>query len=244
MPVHHMEEVVKSIFRQIVQGVCHLHEQGFVHRDLSLENVVVADDGEGGFTARIIDFGAAWAMPLPKHGPAPDEPDCNCSNCPPEVYRREEVADARAIDAWALGVMLFGMLFRQRLYKKPVTGDGMFDAISAGTLPEAIRSSKHLAGLASEQAVDLIHQLLNVDPAARLACGEILGHPWLAEGQDGPVGDGAAEASAGVGGAGVGGGGAFIDGHGAVFLVAGAAMPHTASVERGELADADLSLQP
>ncbi|CAE7939746.1 CRK1, partial [Symbiodinium sp. KB8] len=46
MPVHHMEEVVKSIFRQIVQGVCHLHEQGFVHRDLSLENVVVADDGE------------------------------------------------------------------------------------------------------------------------------------------------------------------------------------------------------
>ena len=192
-----MEEVVKSIFRQIVQGVCHLHEQGFVHRDLSLENVVVADDGEGGFTARIIDFGAAWAMPLPKHGPAPGVRTGKVGYYPPEVYRREEVADARAIDAWALGVMLFLMLFRTPLYKKPVAGDGYFNSLLNGALPEAIRSSKHLAGLASEQAVDLIHQLLNVDPAARLACGEILGHPWLAEGQDGPVGDGAAEASAG-----------------------------------------------
>lgn len=220
------EEVAKGVFRQIVQGVCYMHEHGLVHRDLSLENVVLAEDGEGGLTARIIDFGAAWAMPLPEHGPAPRVRVGKFGYFPPEVYHREDIADARVMDAWTLGVMLFGMLHGALLYTSPKVGDGFFGAIHAGNLREAIQEEKRFRGLASDQAVDLIFQLLNVNQAERLACSEILTHPWLADDQAAVT---AAAAAAGRHGAeGMGDGG---QGGGEVMPLgeAGAAAPPLAA---------------
>jgi serine/threonine protein kinase len=35
------DDECKIIIRQIVEGVAYMHKQGFVHRDLKLENVLI-----------------------------------------------------------------------------------------------------------------------------------------------------------------------------------------------------------
>ena len=49
---------VNCTFRQIIAGASYLHDMGFAHRDLKLENVVVNEHG----IMKIIDFGCATAF--------------------------------------------------------------------------------------------------------------------------------------------------------------------------------------
>lgn len=48
---------MSSIFGQIASGMAYLHDSGFAHRDLKLENVMISKDG----VAKIIDLGCAVA---------------------------------------------------------------------------------------------------------------------------------------------------------------------------------------
>ena len=52
---HFPEEVVKFYAIQIIIAVGHLHDQGVVHRDLKLENILLDHDGY----LKLIDFGLA-----------------------------------------------------------------------------------------------------------------------------------------------------------------------------------------
>ncbi|CAJ1438983.1 unnamed protein product, partial [Effrenium voratum] len=61
-PGHEREMVVQPIARQIMEGIQQLHDFGIVHRDLSLENVLISkQDGSdtSAFQIRIIDFSMA-----------------------------------------------------------------------------------------------------------------------------------------------------------------------------------------
>jgi serine/threonine protein kinase len=49
------EEVARAYFLQVLSGIEYLHERGFVHRDIKLDNVVLDED----FNVKIIDFGLA-----------------------------------------------------------------------------------------------------------------------------------------------------------------------------------------
>ena len=48
-------DVGKNIFRQLINGIDHLHNAGVAHCDIKLENVVVKEAGQ----LRLIDFGHA-----------------------------------------------------------------------------------------------------------------------------------------------------------------------------------------
>lgn len=51
------EELAKSFFRQLLDGVRHCHEQGICHRDLKPENLLLTDTTESGTVLKIADFG-------------------------------------------------------------------------------------------------------------------------------------------------------------------------------------------
>ena len=44
---------------QIVKALGYLHERGFMHRDLKLENIMMDEDGY----LKLIDFGLAKSIP-------------------------------------------------------------------------------------------------------------------------------------------------------------------------------------
>merc|ERR1719230_1202466 len=96
------EPDARRFFRQIVDAVVYLHEEGICHRDIKMENVVLDADG----TARLVDFGAA------KEGGA-DTFLMSMQGTP--AYMAPEVAQQRAhkggpADVWSLGVLLYNLV--------------------------------------------------------------------------------------------------------------------------------------
>lgn len=103
------ERMALDFFRQILQGLAHLHHLGYCHRDLSLENVLLFSDPAFPFGMRAVlaDYGLV-------------EP-CTTAELlrtvagkvgfmAPEVMQRRP-HNGHAADVFSLGPMLFTMLF-------------------------------------------------------------------------------------------------------------------------------------
>ena len=109
-----MQEI-RSFTYQILKGCSEMHAKHIVHRDLKLENVLLADNG----VVKIADFGASKVI----------EPG-SCQNTPYVVsryYRAPELILATTeygpeIDIWAVGCMIFHF----------VTGTPLFPGDSEG----------------------------------------------------------------------------------------------------------------
>ena len=52
-------DLVKEMLVTIGESMIQIHEAGYIHRDLSPDNIMVEDDGNGGYNITIIDFGIA-----------------------------------------------------------------------------------------------------------------------------------------------------------------------------------------
>eukprot|EP00741_Cyanophora_paradoxa_P017823 tig00021017_g17213.t1 len=158
------EEAARQSFAQVVQAVRYMHEQGVVHRDLKLDNVMT-DPATG--SVKLIDFGFSRSVE-----------SALASHVGTRPYMAPEVMsvpltgyDGRAIDVWSLGVILFLML----------AGGYPFD--SAGhflVYPEDMREIFVGAGAAVPAgARDLLLAIFQRDPALRITVPGILAHPWL-----------------------------------------------------------------
>jgi eukaryotic-like serine/threonine-protein kinase len=117
-------ETAVQLAVQIARGLASAHEAGVVHRDLKPDNVFLVR-GDGGETAKILDFGISkigggdTSTELTKTGSALGTP----SHMAPEQVEGKRDVDARA-DLWALGVLLYQML----------TGKLPFEADSYGLM--------------------------------------------------------------------------------------------------------------
>ena len=58
------ESTVRQVFAQIAYGVYCMQEEGVMHRDLKLGNILMAEDA----TVRIIDFGLAVRLQVGQKG--------------------------------------------------------------------------------------------------------------------------------------------------------------------------------
>jgi len=141
---------------EVVLALEHLHTNGVVHRDVRIENMLLASDGH----VKLADFGCA-KMDLPKSGSTRASHVFEFSNgrteifYPPEYIQGEEYG--KDLDCWQLGVALVFML--------------------AGELPRAFTPGDEaswppsLPAGASGQASDLCRRLLALCRSQRL------GHP-------------------------------------------------------------------
>ena len=106
------EGVARELFIGILAGVRHLHGQGIAHRDLKLENVLMA--GPNADVPKICDLGLAHVYARTDDGAIDNSARltqwCGSRNyCPPEVLARLPY-DGFAADRWSLGILLFAML--------------------------------------------------------------------------------------------------------------------------------------
>jgi serine/threonine protein kinase len=178
-----------ELFGQIVLGLRHLHDAGIAHRDLTLENVMYSRSG----VCKLIDFGMSLRLPrVPsdeksnqfgnddKTRPVlliPPQGTCGKPNyIAPEVLENTESFNPQVSDIWSLGVLLFIMLTGVPPVAVAYDLDDRYRLICNGGLGQMLRQWGFLL---SNEAVDLLHNLLRPNPADRLTIKEIIEHPWI-----------------------------------------------------------------
>jgi serine/threonine protein kinase len=181
------ENQARNVIRQVVQAVAEIHGRGWVHGDLKLENVMheIAEEGNNPdpdwLSAKIIDFGFA------RRQSSADEHlrgfvGTALYSSPEMVFRRDY--DARACDMYAVGVMLFAMLYGE--YPFPDRGaKGICDPKSMTPAMKKAFTPRGVPYLAlkgvSAEARDVIRHLLGTEPERRPTAVELLGGRWLAQ---------------------------------------------------------------
>jgi serine/threonine protein kinase len=93
---------------ELVLAVDSLHQSGYIHRDIKLENLMIAEDGH----LVLVDFGICH-----KIEPSCDDPYCDEVSdirCGTPVYAPPEMVMGRrygrAADWWAVGVVIYELL--------------------------------------------------------------------------------------------------------------------------------------
>ena len=104
----------RSLFKQMISAIEACHDQGIIHRDLKLENVLFESKARS--RIKIVDFGISGRC----KGSSGEKTDAGTIRyMAPEVLQGLDTKANPAIDLWALGVMLYCMKF----YKFPFNGD-------------------------------------------------------------------------------------------------------------------------
>ena len=151
---------------QILLGIEHMHRNGFAHRDLSLENVLVNDNDE----CQICDFGLVASIPSVRS---------ECVGKP--FYMAPEVLagmpyDPTMADSWSLGVILFMLLTGHPLFAQASQKDQGFQVASKYGVERLVLMWR-LDSTMSPDTLDLLIQLLKINPKERSSVAAALRHP-------------------------------------------------------------------
>ncbi|KAH8825384.1 kinase-like protein [Flagelloscypha sp. PMI_526] len=147
---------------QMADALGYLHSKNVIHRDIKPENLLLGIEGE----LKIGDFG--WSV----HAPGQRRKTfCGTLDyLPPEMIAKQTYD--RRVDHWALGVLTFEFMAGQAPF---------FDSRGdkAATFSNIRRGSVAYPSTMSEDAKDLISQLLRRDPRERIELTEVRKHPWI-----------------------------------------------------------------
>ncbi|ESZ98860.1 hypothetical protein SBOR_0718 [Sclerotinia borealis F-4128] len=170
------EQETRKIFLQLFEGLKYLHERGIVHRDIKPENILMTDED---LHVKLADFGLSKII---------GEASFTTSLCGTPSYVAPEILQdnnhrryTRAVDIWALGVVLYICLcgfppFSDELYSR----DNPYDLKAQIRLARFDYPSPYWDNI-GDPALDLIDHMLTVDPEKRYTVDECLSHPWMTQ---------------------------------------------------------------
>lgn len=156
------EKYAKFVFKQIMEGLAYLHDNGVVHRDIKLDNILL--DGHGNI--KIADFGVSRKV---------IDNEILFEQCGTPAYIAPEIVrelgyKGYPVDIWSAGVCLYAMLY----------GNVPFKANQMGDLNKMILDATiEFKDTVSEEARDLMVRMLQKNPNKRLTAEEALEHPWF-----------------------------------------------------------------
>ncbi|GKZ01124.1 hypothetical protein MPSEU_001064000 [Mayamaea pseudoterrestris] len=174
-------------FRQLIQAISHLQTKGVCHLDISLENLLIDDHNN----LQLVDFGSAYRVPYSSACnmghvsdisdgserrliSAPDQGG-DLTYLAPEMVDRVPF-DGFACDIWSAGIVLFILLVDMAPFQWAHLSDLRFQQIAQGRLKELLGSLKISV---SDDACDLLQNMMMHDPSKRLNIKQITEHPWF-----------------------------------------------------------------
>eukprot|EP00425_Heterocapsa_triquetra_P045576 CAMPEP_0195074050 /NCGR_PEP_ID=MMETSP0448-20130528/17248_1 /TAXON_ID=66468 /ORGANISM="Heterocapsa triquestra, Strain CCMP 448" /LENGTH=374 /DNA_ID=CAMNT_0040106247 /DNA_START=81 /DNA_END=1201 /DNA_ORIENTATION=- len=164
--------LIQPIACQILDAVKHLHNLSIIHRDLSLENILLHKEGENGqLRVKIADFGAASAtrnMQCLMIGKGP--------YLAPELHRGGE-CDGFLSDTFAVGVVVYGMALKQLPWASTSPGACKCFQYAEKKGLRPYFAKRQCGGVSVEEAltepvVEVLKGLLAFSPDSRLVLGE------------------------------------------------------------------------
>ncbi|XP_045154183.1 serine/threonine-protein kinase MAK isoform X1 [Echinops telfairi] len=190
------ESVIRNIMYQILQGLAFIHKHGFFHRDMKPENLLCM----GPELVKIADFGLA--RELRSQPPYTDYVSTRWYRAP-EVLLRSSVYSS-PIDVWAVGSIMAELYTLRPLFPGTSEVDEIFKICQVlGTpkksdwpegyqlassmnfrFPQCVPINlKTLIPNASNEAIQLMTDMLNWDPKKRPTASQALKHPYFQVGQ-------------------------------------------------------------
>lgn len=156
--------MAKDYMKKLLGACHHMHSQGVVHRDIKPENIMLSTTGE----LKLIDFGLSKRQDGSKKLKT-------IAGTP--YYMAPEVLDGKydsKVDTWSLGVLLYVFMSGYLPFQGENRND-VFSKIQNGKFHFNHQEFKDC----SPEVIDLIKNLLVVNPGKRLSAGEALKHPWF-----------------------------------------------------------------
>ncbi|CAK45372.1 hypothetical protein CBS63078_5507 [Aspergillus niger] len=163
------EKQARKFARQIASALDYCHRNSIVHRDLKIENILISKTGD----IKIIDFGLSNLF-SPR--------SLLKTFCGSLYFAAPELLQARQytgpeVDVWSFGIVLYVL----------VCGKVPFDDQSMPKLHAKIKQGvfEYPPGLTTE-CRHIISRMLVTDPKQRASLAEIMNHPWMNKGFNGP----------------------------------------------------------
>ena len=157
------ERQVKKYFIQLLSAVEHIHDSGFIHRDIKLENILLSKDKQ---TIYLGDFGFATNYQQDIYQ---NEFYGSIHYCSPEICQCIPYIGPE-VDIWSLGVCLYAMLFGIL----PFTGDDQFSIYC-----KIKECSYIIPSSISKECFSLLKSLLHPNITTRIDIKGIKNHPWI-----------------------------------------------------------------
>ena len=194
------------LFKQLVQGVAYLHNNGIAHRDIKLENLLLTKDSK----LKITDFGVSEVFCGTHPGLREAGGQCGqnmgdvrlcapgiCGSEPyiaPEVLAKRGSYDARALDVWSSAIVMVYLIFGGAIWSRAEEGNLHYDKLVRGwnrwyeKHPESdasITDTDYPNCYALDVGVNppalrrILLQMLNPDPDKRIAISEVANNRWV-----------------------------------------------------------------
>lgn len=193
------EDLAKQMAEQVLDALAYLHKKKITHRDIKPDNILLANLDPSNFTVKLSDFGLSKVVKdnetflktfcgtllycAPEVFPHYDahvavkggkkRPRQTTSSNPSKTYH----SYSQTVDIWSFGAVLwYALCFRPPFEGVPDnTGRGMFEKIMMTPLDSTDLEKQGV----SEDAVALLIEMLNTDPATRPSPAQCLRHRWF-----------------------------------------------------------------
>ena len=174
------EEIVQHIMRQVVEGVKFIHQNGIIHRDLKLDNILVKFKNNEDLknldmlkaTVKISDFGIS--IKADKAFTVAGSPIYSDPLILKRMNERNDLKDSdgydKSADIWSLGALCYEMLI----------GHWIFNGRNIGDLIQKVEIGKYsIPTTLSKEVSSFLNGMLQYDPARRLTIEELANHDFL-----------------------------------------------------------------
>jgi serine/threonine protein kinase len=152
-----MENEAKGIYWRLASGLAYLHRAGLAHRDIKLQNFLVAGAQR---LPKIADFGLSVFTDKRDLAAKRNQRCGTPGYMAPEMAKPEVLKDVTKVDVYALGAS----------YRMGLTGEAA---------PQRFTDTNPKWQALSPQARDLITGMMRPDPDQRPTMQQVLQHPWL-----------------------------------------------------------------
>lgn len=163
------ENVARTYFRQLIDGIEACHLTGICHRDIKPQNLLLNEY----YQLKITDFGLAKIF-------EEKEEEMHSFHVGTRGYQAPEILERQpytpACDLFSAGVVLFILLTGYPPFEHAKASDKWYRPLTRGS-PKRFWKNHHGCGVGGA-AKDLITRMFACDPARRVTIADIRNHPW------------------------------------------------------------------